>query len=122
MKSLGWPGQPHPGWPRRGDGDADGWMKAGAGPSPQGQARHRQPFVATPWRQSAQLGRHACGRPGHLLGGGLGRGHRSEREGLGQDGLAQRLGALQVGFDLGFDAAGDGEAAVDFGDDAFALR
>lgn len=39
-------------------------------------------------------------------------------EGLGQDGLAQRLGALEIGLDLGFDAADDGEAAVDFGDDA----
>jgi hypothetical protein len=43
---------------------------------------------------------------------------RRAAEGLGQDGLTQGLSALEVGIDLGLDAAGDGEAAVDFGDDA----
>lgn len=42
-------------------------------------------------------------------------------EGFGQDGLPQRLRAFQVRVDLGFDFADDGEAAVDFGDDAVLL-
>ncbi len=32
--------------------------------------------------------------------------------------LAQRLGALEVGVHLGLDLADDGQAAIDFGDDA----
>ncbi|MCK7499980.1 MAG: hypothetical protein MZW92_63735 [Comamonadaceae bacterium] len=38
-----------------------------------------------------------------------------------QDRLPQRLRALQVRVDLGLDFADDGEAAVDFGDDAVLL-
>ena len=35
-----------------------------------------------------------------------------------QDGLAQALGALEVGVHLGLGFAQDGKAALDFGDDA----
>jgi len=39
-------------------------------------------------------------------------------EGALEDGLAEALGAFEVGVDGGFELADDGEAAVDFGDDA----
>lgn len=42
-------------------------------------------------------------------------------EGLCEDRLPQGLRTFQVGIDLGFEFADDGEAAVDFGDDALLL-
>jgi hypothetical protein len=39
-------------------------------------------------------------------------------EGTRQDRLPQRLGALEIGLDRGLGFAGDGQQAVDFGDDA----
>jgi hypothetical protein len=48
-------------------------------------------------------------------------GHQLALEGALQDGLAQPLGALQVGLDLHFKLVNHGEAALDFGDDAVLL-
>ena len=42
----------------------------------------------------------------------------SRTEALFQNGLSQRLSALEVGVDLGFDFTDDGQVAVDFGDDS----
>lgn len=40
----------------------------------------------------------------------------------GQRRLPQRLRALEVGIDLGFDFADDGQVAIDFGDDSDLFR
>ncbi len=61
---------------------------------------------------SARTIKASCGWMERIVGDQL------AGEGGGEDGLAQALGALEIGLHLGLGFAQDGEAAVDFGDDA----